>query len=97
MAIQILILLVCSILSLHLSADSDLERQNLANLVEELNFLISRTEQYKRVPKTDQRVHFHYETLARDLALIRNGINDHVSDSLQAGRKLEPLQGNYHD
>ncbi len=91
------LLFVACILPGNLIADSDLERQNLANLIGELNYLISRTNQYSGSPYTDQRIRFHYELLKADLVLIRDGINDHIAGSLEAGRKLKPLAGNYTD
>ena len=78
-------------------ADADLERRNLAKLVQEIDFLIRRVDQIKQEKSSDQRVHFHYERLNQDLNKIRSGINDHLAGSLNAGRNLAPLTGQYHD
>jgi len=45
----------------------------------------------------NQRITFHYDTLKNDLNMIRVGINDHINQSLKAGRDLKPLSGQYHD
>ena len=87
-------------LSLWLSpswADADLERRNLAKLVQEIDFLMRRVDQIKQEKSSDQRVRFHYERLNQDLNKIRSGIDDHMTRSLQAGRKMNPLTGQYHD
>lgn len=80
-----------------LFADVDLERSNLAKLVKEIDYLMTRVEDIKQDVPAKQRITFHYETLKEDLNLIRVGINDHISQSLKAGRNLKPLSGQYHD
>ena len=80
-----------------LFADVDLERSNLSKLVEEIDYLITRVDDIQQDAPSKQRIKFHYDTLKYDLNLIRVGINDHISQSLKAGRDLKPLTGQYHD
>ncbi len=78
-------------------ADADLERSNLAKLVQEIDFLLTRVDEIKQDAASSQRIAFHYDTLKVDLSKIRSGINDHISQSLKAGRIIKPLTGQYHD
>ncbi len=77
-------------------ADEDLERSNLAKLVQEIDYLMSRVDDIQHDAPANQRITFHYETLKEDLNLIRSGINEHIGQSLKAGRNLKPLSGQYH-
>ena len=78
-------------------ADADLERSNLAKLVQEIDYLLTRVDEIKQDATSSQRITFHYDTLKVDLNKIRSGINDHINQSLKAGRKITPLTGQYHD
>ena len=78
-------------------ADVELERHNLAKLVEEIDFLMRRVDQIKQEKSSDQRVYFHYGRLKEDLNKVRSGINDHITGSLNAGRQIKPVSGHYHD
>ena len=78
-------------------ADADLERSNLAKLVQEIDYLMTRVDDIQQDAPTKQRITFHYDTLKNDLNMIRVGINDHINQSLKAGRDLKPLSGQYHD
>ena len=74
---------------------AEIERQNLAKLVTEIDFLIARVEQIKHQRFEQSRLIFNYQTLSDDLSLIRSGINDFLKGSLNQGRVIEPLKGNY--
>ena len=78
-------------------ADADLERSNLAKLVQEIDYLITRVDEIKQDAASSQRITFHYDTLKADLNKIRTGINDHINQSLKAGRIIKPLTGQYHE
>jgi RAQPRD family integrative conjugative element protein len=78
-------------------ADDDLERANLAKLVQEIDFLLKRIDQIKLDTPEAQRVRFHYDVLKADLNLIRTGIHDHITASLKSGRIIKPLSGQYHE
>ena len=58
---------------------------------------MTRVDDIKHVAPVNQRITFHYDTLKDDLNMIRAGINDHIQQSLKAGRDLKPLSGHYHD
>jgi len=79
------------------NADADLERNNLAKLVQEIDYLMARVDDIQQDSPGNQRITFHYDTLKNDLNMIRVGINDHINQSLKAGRDLKPLSGQYHD
>ena len=74
----------------------DIERNNLAKLANEIDFLIKRVDAIKQDRPADQRLIFDYGSLKRDLLMIRAGINEHISNSLKAGRAFEPVKGHYH-
>ena len=78
-------------------ADADLELSNLSKLVEEIDYLMTRVEDIQLDAPVNQRITFHYNTLKDDLNMIRVGINEHINQSLKAGRDLKPLSGQYHD
>ncbi|MBT7208965.1 MAG: conjugal transfer protein [Gammaproteobacteria bacterium] len=78
------------------NADADLERNNLAKLVQEIDYLMTRVDDIQQDAPANQRITFHYDTLKSDLNMIRIGINDHINQSLKAGRDLKPLSGQYH-
>jgi RAQPRD family integrative conjugative element protein len=80
-----------------LNADTDLERNNLAKLVQEIDYLMTRVNDIQQDAPGNQRITFHYDTLKNDLNMIRVGINDHINQSIKAGRDLKPLSGQYHD
>ena len=79
------------------NADADLERSNLSKLIQEIEYLMTRVDDIKHDSPVNQRITFHYDTLKDDLNMIRIGINDHISQSLRAGRDIKPLSGQYHD
>lgn len=78
------------------NADADLERNNLAKMVQEIDYLMTRVGDIQQDAPVNQRITFHYDTLKNDLNMIRVGINDHINQSLKAGRDLKPLSGQYH-
>ena len=79
------------------NADADLERSNLSKLIQEIEYLMTRVDDIQHDAPVNQRITFHYDTLKDDLNMIRIGINDHISQSLRAGRDIKPLSGQYHD
>jgi RAQPRD family integrative conjugative element protein len=79
------------------NADADLERNNLAKLVQEIDYIMTRVDDIQQDASVNHRITFHYDTLKNDLNMIRVGINDHINQSLKAGRDLKPLSGQYHD
>ena len=76
-------------------SDSDLERSNLAKLINEIDFLVQRVDRFSQVPTSDQRIKFSYSILKSDLLKIKSGLNQHIAKSLDTGRYIEPLSGYY--
>ncbi len=74
---------------------AEIERQNLVKLVTEIDFLVERVEQIKHQRFEQSRIKFSYQVLRDDLLLMRSGINDFLEGSLNQGRVIEPLKGNY--
>lgn len=76
---------------------SDSERAELAKLIGEIDFLITRVDQLKANShdRTDQRIVFRYDFLEDDLLIIRSAINDHLRKSLDAVRIIAPMHGHY--
>ena len=78
---------------------TDIERRDLARLVEEVDFLIA---QVQTINKTDysshqpaSRLSFRYSLLEADLILIRAGIVEYIQRTLRSGREIAPLSGHY--
>ena len=82
-----------------LADGTDIERRDLAQLVEEVDYLIaqvqamSKTDQSPRQPES--RLSFQYALLEADLILIRAGIVEYIQKTLRSGREIAPLSGHY--
>jgi RAQPRD family integrative conjugative element protein len=75
-------------------ADEDSEREQLARIEYELEGLQAMVgDAGKRAP-SGQRVKFRYDWLQRDLALVRQGIEEHL-DAPRQPRPVPPLRGDY--
>lgn len=75
-------------------ADDELERENLAQLANELERLKAQVAQAERTAPTGQRVKFRYDWLQRDLDLLQQGIRTHA-DAARQPRPVVPLRGDY--
>jgi len=73
-----------------LQADADLERTNLAKLVREIDYLMSRVDQIKQDAGTNQRVVFHYDDLRLDLKKFDPGLTIISSNLLRPDESLSP-------
>jgi RAQPRD family integrative conjugative element protein len=77
-----------------LPADDESEREQLAVIAAELVHLQALVQRVaERVP-TGQRVLFRYDWLARDLQLVRDGVEQHF-DAQRQPRQVTPLRGDY--
>ena len=76
-------------------AEAELERTQLAGLVEEIDFLLQRVETIRTDAPDQRRVRFRYDDLAQDLRLMRSGIAEYIQADLRAGRSIQPLTGRY--
>ncbi len=72
----------------------DAEREQLARIAFELERLQEMVVAAARMAPTGQRVSFRYEWLARDLQLVRSGVNEHL-DAPRQPRPVAPLRGEY--
>ena len=75
-------------------ADEDAERERLARIGYELERLQGQVNEAGREANSATRVKFRYDMLARDLEMVRQGIDDHL-DSPRQPRPAPPLKGDY--
>ena len=76
-------------------ADVDLERANLARMIREIEFLISETKTMEAQAPDNVRIRFRYDLLREDLIRMRQAVADHLNDSLDSARPVEPLHQMY--
>ncbi len=74
---------------------TDLERNQLAGLVKEIDFLLERVEAIRTDAPDQSRLHFQYGDLRQDLLRVREGISDYIDTDLRVGRDITPIQGSY--
>jgi len=75
-------------------ADDDAERENLARISYELNQLQRMISDAAKEAETSGGARFRYDLLARDLRLVRAGVDDHLQRPRQPQR-VQPLAGDY--
>ena len=81
--------------ALIVSADSDAEREALAQLIHELDLLTPVIDRAEREADPDSRVQFQYSWLRQDLNRVRSGIEDHIRGTRFEPRKFHPIRGEY--
>ena len=72
----------------------DVERERLANLVQEVAYLRLQVADAARLAPGATRVQFRYDWLDRDLELIQHGIQEHF-DAPRQPRPAPSLRGSY--
>lgn len=75
-------------------ADADSEREALAMISNELNHLIAMVTESSSQADTASRIKFRYDWLAKDLEMVKSGVDDHL-DTPRQPRPVEPLKGDY--
>lgn len=75
-------------------ADEDAQRESLARIGYELARLEQLAAEGSKQQEANARTRFRFDWLARDLALIRRGIEDHV-DAPRQPRPVPLLRGDY--
>lgn len=85
---------VLAFAALSASADLDNEREQLASISNELALLQERVLTAAKTADATGRVRFQYEWLAKDLELVRRGVDDHL-DAPRQPRVIPPLKGDY--
>lgn len=74
---------------------SEGEAQILAAIARDLKRLEVLAGEAERQKLSDTRFPFQYSQLINDLALIRGGINEHLTSPSRSPRRVEPLDGQY--
>ncbi len=98
--LRILLMITAALMCQSVTANEiDIERANLAKLSQELDFLLERIEQIKISSSTNResRYRFHYDILTNDLQKVQEGIQVYIQKSIDAGRELPPISGQYHE
>jgi RAQPRD family integrative conjugative element protein len=85
---------ILAFVALSASADLDTEREQLASISNELALLQERVLAASKTADATGRVRFQYEWLAKDLELVRRGVDDHL-DAPRQPRAIPPLKGDY--
>ena len=80
--------------ALRILGDEEQERERLATIAAELAHLQALVLRAAEVAPAGQRVRFRYDWLARDLQLMRDGIEQH-SDAPRQPRPVPALRGDY--
>jgi RAQPRD family integrative conjugative element protein len=75
-------------------ADEDAQRETLARIAYELSRLEQLAADGARQQEAGSRTRFRFDWLARDLSLVRRGIEDHA-DAPRQPRAVPPLRGDY--
>jgi RAQPRD family integrative conjugative element protein len=77
------------------AADSDLENEQLAALVRQLDILDRLAAQSALSSNTTNRYHFDYARLRQDVARMRTGIEEYLSPRRAQPRDPDSLSGEY--
>lgn len=77
------------------SPQGESERALLARLEREFEVLGALIAEAEAVADPGARPRFRYDTLRRDLEMVRHGIRMHLQDPGVAPRRFEPLRGDY--
>lgn len=77
------------------SPQGESERGLLARLEREFEVLGALIAEAEAVADPGARPRFRYDTLRRDLEMVRHGIRMHLQDPGVAPRRFEPLRGDY--
>lgn len=75
-------------------ADADSEREALARISNELDRLSVMVAAASKQSDTSARVQFRYDWLAKDIEMVKRGVEDHL-DAPRQPRPVEPLKGDY--
>ena len=76
-------------------ADAHAEREALARIIHELELLMPLLDEAQAAADADARIHFRYDWLKKDLARVRQGIEEHIDAPRAMPRAVTPLRGDY--
>ncbi|MFJ5299202.1 RAQPRD family integrative conjugative element protein [Pseudomonas sp. NPDC088368] len=87
----------CLLSSTHAeAAGTASEQANIAIMIRELNALEAVAQRSGELPNDgSQRYHFDYQSLARDIARMRQGLQDYLTPSRAQPRDTAELSGHY--
>ena len=78
----------------HAQADEDAQRESLSRIAYELARLEQLAADGSKQQEANARLRFRFDWLARDLSLVRRGIEDHL-DAPRQPRPVPALRGDY--
>lgn len=81
--------------SVQVKADEEIERENLARFVKELDFLVSEAGRIEKLSSSNKQMIFDYKALRNDLDAMRDGINGYIKRDINDGRVINPIKGQY--
>lgn len=87
-------LLALALAPLVVHADADSEREALAKISNELQRLSAMVADSSKQSDPASRVQFRFDWLAKDIELVKRGVDDHL-DSPRQPRPVEALKGEY--
>lgn len=76
-------------------ADSDGEKQALAQIIHELNALTPLIDEAQAQADKDRRIQFQYDWLALDINRIKLALHEHIAAPRTQPRSFPPLKGDY--
>lgn len=76
-------------------ADPGVEREKLALISEQLEFLGKQAEDARRHQAPEARIEFDYSKLRQDLTLIKSGIDEYIQKNIDSARAIDPISGAY--
>jgi len=92
--VMVITMIAMAMMSMAAQADVDSERESLAKISAELERLQRIVANASKTADSNARIKFHYDWLERDLALIKDGIDNHL-DAPRQPRPIPPLKGDY--
>lgn len=90
-----LLVLVTSLPSIEAQADEEIERENLARFVKEIDFLVSEVGRIEKLSSTNKQMIFDYTSLRKDLGAMREGIKSYINRDINDGHVIKPIKGQY--
>lgn len=93
--IKLFVMILVSIFSAAIYADTALENQELAKIQLVIRSIYPMLNQADAQQGKNQRIRFRYDWLRRDLASIQQGIGNKLHGILVEPRSFKPIKGDY--
>lgn len=84
--------IACSLVSTTTLAVTERERQELARIVSELEYLQHEVKQVSRLRRVDDPEAFSYEDLVDDIETVKKAVERHIKGPSRQPRPIEPLK-----